>query len=354
MKTATRRILSLLILSAILCAVVEKVNSRTITGHNQTNSNPDSLKNLGHASVKIKTSEGMVIYIDPFAGTDYIDSADVVLITHQHSDHNQLGLVRQKTTCTVISNNESIKNNAYQSFTIGDIKVDAVAAYNANHSKSACVGYVLEFDGIKLYHAGDTGIINEMADLASRSLTYALLPMDGIYTMSPEEATQAAGMINAKYYIPIHTMPPPDTYSDAIVARFTVPNKIIVKNGESIELTNVATSIGDSPARPLIFALDQNYPNPFNPSTIIGFRLAKTSYVLLKIFDVLGKDVTTLVSEELQPGSHSRQWNATNVPGGVYFYRLSVVPLERRDLVRRTGDGQAGDRIETKKLILLR
>jgi L-ascorbate metabolism protein UlaG (beta-lactamase superfamily) len=304
--------------------------------------------------MKIKTSEGKIIYIDPFAGTDYLDSADVVLITHQHSDHNQLGLVRRKATCTVITNNESIKSNVYQSFTIGNISVDAVAAYNSNHSKSACVGYVLEFDGIKLYHAGDTGVISEMADLASRGLTYALLPMDGIYTMTPEEATQAAGMIKAKYYIPMHTMPPPDTYNDAIVARFTVPNKIIVKNGESIELTSAATSVEEPAPRALMFILDQNYPNPFNPSTRIAFQLAMASYVHLKVFDMIGREVTTLVSEELQAGRHSRQWDATNMPSGVYFYRLSVVPLGRRDPAPFKADGQGGYHTDTRKLMLLR
>ncbi|MCX6136787.1 MAG: T9SS type A sorting domain-containing protein [Ignavibacteriales bacterium] len=103
------------------------------------------------------------------------------------------------------------------------------------------------------------------------------------------------------------------------------------------------------------FSLSQNYPNPFNPSTTISFSLPTKSFVTLKIFDVLGKQVSEVVSEELLPGNYSRQWNASNMPSGMYFYRLSAVPMARRDLVPSYGrNGQAGSFTETKKLLLLR
>ncbi|MBU2508083.1 MAG: T9SS type A sorting domain-containing protein [Bacteroidetes bacterium] len=85
------------------------------------------------------------------------------------------------------------------------------------------------------------------------------------------------------------------------------------------------------------FALDQNYPNPFNLSTMIIFHLPFTSFVSLKIFDILGRDVATLAFEELTVGIHFRQWNAAGMPSGVYFYRLQVRSFS-----------------ETKKLVLLR
>ena len=300
-------------------------------------STSNSLKYLGHSFVKIKTSEGKVIYIDPFNVTEFSDSADVVLITHEHSDHNDLTCVRQRATCQVIRSANALQGGIYQSFTIGNIKVTAVAAYNAYNPKNSCVGYVVEFDGIKLYHAGDTGFITEMADLASNNITYALLPMDGIYTMSPEEATQAAAMIQAKCDIPIHTMPPTDTYSDAIVARFTSPHKLIVRPGASIELNSTATSVENSTIPPENFRLEQNYPNPFNPSTIIEFKLPSKSFVSLKIFDLTGRETATLVSEDLSAGNYSRQWNAAEMPSGIYFYRL-----------------QAANSVITKKLVLIK
>ena len=85
------------------------------------------------------------------------------------------------------------------------------------------------------------------------------------------------------------------------------------------------------------YQLMQNYPNPFNPSTIISFSLVARSFVSLKVFDLLGRDVANIVSEEMQPGNYSRQWNASDLPSGIYFYRL-----------------QAGSFAETKKLILLK
>jgi hypothetical protein len=85
------------------------------------------------------------------------------------------------------------------------------------------------------------------------------------------------------------------------------------------------------------FILSQNYPNPFNPTTTLSFHLPSNSFVSLKIFDALGREVTTLVSEQLSAGNHTKQWNANGMPSGIYFYRL-----------------QAGSFVETKKLILLK
>ena len=297
----------------------------------------DSLKYIGHSFVKIRTSEGKVIYIDPYNVNEFADSADVILVTHEHSDHNELTRVISKTTCQIIRSANAIQGGAYQSFTIGNIKITAVAAYNANHPKSSCVGYIIEFDGIKLYHAGDTGFITEMADLASQNITYALLPMDGIYTMSPEEATGAAAKIQAKCDIPIHTLPPPDTYSDAIVARFRSPHKLIVKPGSTIELTSAATSVEKNTIQPEDFRLEQNYPNPFNPTTVISYQCPVNSNVKLTVFDVLGKKVTTLVNEQKPAGNYTVQWNAAGMPSGMFFYTL-----------------QAGKYTETKKLVVIK
>jgi hypothetical protein len=88
---------------------------------------------------------------------------------------------------------------------------------------------------------------------------------------------------------------------------------------------------------PIRFALSQNYPNPFNPSTSISFSLPLRSSVSLKVFDLIGREVATIVSKEMSAGNYFRQWNATNMPSGVYFYRL-----------------QAGTSTETKKLVLLK
>jgi len=85
------------------------------------------------------------------------------------------------------------------------------------------------------------------------------------------------------------------------------------------------------------FELLQNYPNPFNPQTTIEFFLPRSEVVTLKIFNVLGNEVTTLASERMASGLHAQRWEATGYPSGVYFCRL-----------------QAGDLIQTKRMLLLR
>ena len=108
-------------------------------------------------------------------------------------------------------------------------------------------------------------------------------------------------------------------------------------------------------ARPQRYCLSQNFPNPFNPSTTISFNLPSRSFVSLIVFDLLGKKVATIVSEEMQAGNHARQWDASGLASGVYWYRLSVVPMARRDLVPTNGrDGQTGSFTETRKLVVLK
>ena len=97
------------------------------------------------------------------------------------------------------------------------------------------------------------------------------------------------------------------------------------------------TDVSEKKEQPINFILSQNYPNPFNPTTTISFSLPSKSFVSLKIFDALGREVSVLVSEEMPSGTYSKQWNANNFPSGVYFFRL-----------------QAGLFTETKKLMLLR
>ncbi len=88
---------------------------------------------------------------------------------------------------------------------------------------------------------------------------------------------------------------------------------------------------------PTSFQLGQNYPNPFNPSTTIPIQLPKTERVVLKVFDVLGREVATLLNETLSANEYLIPFNASNLSSGVYFYRI-----------------QAGEFVETRKMILLK
>jgi hypothetical protein len=95
------------------------------------------------------------------------------------------------------------------------------------------------------------------------------------------------------------------------------------------------TAVSDQTATPLQYALLQNYPNPFNPATNVELRIANREWVSLRVFDVLGRDVATLVNEVRPAGSYTLRWDASSFPSGVYFYQL-----------------RAGSFVETKKLLV--
>ena len=75
---------------------------------------------------------------------------------------------------------------------------------------------------------------------------------------------------------------------------------------------------------PTVFALGQNYPNPFNPATAISYRLSAISIVTLRVYDILGREVTTLVQEEKEAGTHTVRWDASGLPSGIYMCRLQA------------------------------
>lgn len=118
----------------------------------------------------------------------------------------------------------------------------------------------------------------------------------------------------------------------------------------------VATSVKEHPFES-DFKLYQNYPNPFNPITKIQFSIPRSSIVTLKVFDVLGKEITTLlVDEQHPPGIHTSWWRADGVASGVYFYSLVADANPSKD----AGDGPSHSRelgqrfVETRKLLLLK
>jgi photosystem II stability/assembly factor-like uncharacterized protein len=102
-------------------------------------------------------------------------------------------------------------------------------------------------------------------------------------------------------------------------------------NGGVTGITPINNSVPDK------FSLSQNYPNPFNPTTIIRFKIKDSRFVTLKVYNILGKEIESLVNEKQSPGIYEVKWNGANYPSGIYFYRLQV-----------------GDYTETKKMILVK
>ena len=108
-----------------------------------------------------------------------------------------------------------------------------------------------------------------------------------------------------------------------------------IKYSQSTGISQISSEIPEQ------FSLSQNYPNPFNPNTVIRYSLIGNRFVNLKVYDVLGKNIMTLVNEKQSPGTYQIEFDGSGLPSGVYFYRLSAT-------------GGAGEFTDTKRMILLK
>jgi L-ascorbate metabolism protein UlaG (beta-lactamase superfamily) len=177
------------------------------------------LKWLGHASWKINTSN-KVLYVDPYQGR-YDEGADLILVTHSHSDHcdpSKVQLVKGEETVIIApadcegklgSPVKSLKPGEKAKF--GEVVVEAVQAYNVKrfrspgvpfHPKGLGVGYIIRTEGKAVYHVGDSDFIPEMDKIEDIDLL--LIPSGGTYTMDNQDAAEATVAIHPKRAIPMH------------------------------------------------------------------------------------------------------------------------------------------------------
>ena len=199
-------------------------------------------------------------------------------------------------------------------------------ALNRMYSEDISGSYRLP-NGNTLICSGTTGLFLEVTSAGEIVWKYicpvaAFGPMYQGSTIPPD-ATHAGEYMNSVFRIYRY----PKDYA-AFSGRTLTPGSTVEKYTTGVE--------GES-YLPSCFIVNQNYPNPFNPSTTISYQLPQDRVVSLKIYDVLGKEIATLVHEKQFAGKYEVTWDASGVASGVYFYRL-----------------EAGNFISTKKLVLLR
>lgn len=167
---------------------------------------------MGHDTFRIDAAK--VIYIDPYQIVSG-PPADLILITHDHFDHcspEDVEKIRKSDTVTLTENDSAKKLKGDvrrirpgESLTVAGVRVEGVPAYNTNkqfHPKAnGWLGFIVELDGVRIYHAGDTDFIPEMRDFR---VDVALLPVSGTYVMTADEAVQAALAIKPAMAIPMH------------------------------------------------------------------------------------------------------------------------------------------------------
>lgn len=176
---------------------------------------------LGHDTMKIKgpavpAGDQKVIYIDPFQLKRGAEAADIILITHEHYDHcspEDVAKITKKDTVIVGTADVTAKFKgetrtvkAGDSVTIHGVAIQTIPAYNTNkkfHPRaSGWVGYVVNMNGKRVYHSGDTDRIPEMESL--KGIDVALVPVSGTYVMTAEEAAEAVNTMRPKVTVPMH------------------------------------------------------------------------------------------------------------------------------------------------------
>ncbi len=175
---------------------------------------------IAHACFQLKTNSGKIIYFDPYKIPKDAEKADILIISHSHGDHmddRSIKNVLKDSTIVIGPESESYSINQYanaKSLKIGEIldlreiKIQLVPAYtikkNTHPKSSGWAGSIVEVEGKRIYHAGDTERIPEMGMDDISNIDVAILPCGGTYTMDMDEASDAACDIDPKIVIPMH------------------------------------------------------------------------------------------------------------------------------------------------------
>lgn len=313
---------------------------------------------VGSLSSVLKTTDGrnwslnQIGYVNRLYGVSFIDEMTGWVVGQYglilHTTDGGVTWIRQASgseETQVFSNNETlllfisdlelvtnvievdILEKVMQTYSLVEVEVSIDTVL---HPSVSDLEFYLTHGGITdtlIYQSscnGENFIRTTFSDMGSNSISSSTAPFTGIY--SPDQPlSRFAGMNpNGEWTLGIYDGETGNTGTFKgwkLTLYFETP----------VSVDNESTEIIQD------FELHQNYPNPFNPSTIIKYSIPSEGFINLKIFDILGREVKTLVNQNQKPGSYEIKWNTSNHSSGIYFYRI-----------------RAGEFVETKKMILLR
>ena len=262
------------------------------------------------------SGDGVVDAIRADLNNYYLLNADTFLVNAYHTN-----LPKEITTDLKGLDEPTYFNQSYQ------IGMDTLY-YGLITTQSKANPFINDYDDYSIYLNTNT-LLNIKAinipvpqfSIAIFDTTYALKFIKFSNALSQIDTTVL--LSSGKYYLEIEAQP--DSFSWMFPYAFTLHGTPMTSVESNLTLVSQS------------YRLEQNFPNPFNPSTTISYRLPTQCQVTLKVFDVLGREVATLVSQVEEPGYKSVNFDASGLSSGMYYYRL-----------------QAGNFVETKKLLLMK
>ncbi len=284
-----------------------------------------------------------------------LDSLDLIVISHNHLDHTG-GLdsaLRRNSEVSVYFGTsfpsyfgQNISNRGATPMLVDEpIKIcENVYSTGELHAKVNEQSLIIDTEkGLVIItgcsHTGIVKILNKAKELHNKNI---YLVMGGFHLL--KSSVSAVNQIIQEFQtLGVEKCGATHCTGESQIALFEAAygeNYVPMGVGQIIQVPSITTNIKESEVEesqiPNRYKLEQNYPNPFNPSTKIRWQLPVGSNTTLRVFNILGKEVETLVNEYKPAGKYETEFNAANLPSGVYFFRL-----------------KAGSYAETKKMILI-
>jgi photosystem II stability/assembly factor-like uncharacterized protein len=282
-----------------------------------------------------------------FAGTEHINTGTGVYLSIDNgAGWIQTSLNDRTIRSLAVSGNNIFAGTSFSSGSYGVyLSTDNGANWNLTTLTDQTV-YSLVINGNRIF-AGTIGNAIYYSDDNGLTWTPTFVPGQSIYSLAVSGNNIFAGTYQFGINVSSNNGTNWASINEGLLSGISVYSICIFNNYIYIgtsglgvwrrplsEVTNVQTITNDVPQQ---FSLSQNFPNPFNPSTSIHFSVPSSEFVTLKVFDVLGDEVATLINEEKPEGTYEAVFNAANLTSGIYFYEL-----------------KAGEFIQTKKMILMK
>ncbi len=326
---------------------------------------------LGHSAFVIQFDNGINLVTDYGHYNIWVDSGwdspihsigdlvpDVMTYSHFHPDHYDSNRIPFGVSHIL---------TGYDSLEIEGISIKPVRTCESSSTIESNSTYIFEYKGLTLCHLGDAqaqvmaiddeDVKNRILEIIPDSLDMLFMTIEGTEQFIPE-AEKFISLLKPKRFIPMHywshrykrdflmyLRSPILNEENYVIKEISGPsyNLDISENLSPVKVISLSCSEFDNTTNvgikynPTSFELGHNYPNPYNPSTKISYAIPTTSFISLKVFDVLGREVDVLVNKEQSQGNYEVDFNASHLTSGIYFYRI-----------------QADGFIDTKKMVLMK